>query len=199
MNVNPLEPLISELKRLPGVGDKSAQRLAFFLLSISEKDVQQIATTMVETRKKIVYCQSCFNISLDDTCYICADERRLQNTLCIVSEPKDIFAMERTGVYKGLYHVLGGLISPLDGVHPESLRIKELVERLQHQSFDEVVFAINPTVEGDSTIMYLSAILESLNLTITKLAYGLPMGSDIDYADEMTLAKAISSRSLITK
>tara|TARA_Y100001970_G_scaffold127626_1_gene157655 strand:+ start:5290 stop:5883 length:594 start_codon:yes stop_codon:yes gene_type:complete len=197
--VNPLEPLISELKRLPGVGDKSAQRLAFFLLSISEKDVQQIATTMVETRKKIVYCQSCFNISLDDTCYICADERRLQNTLCIVSEPKDIFAMERTGVYKGLYHVLGGLISPLDGVHPESLRIKELVERLQHQSFDEVVFAINPTVEGDSTIMYLSAILESLNLTITKLAYGLPMGSDIDYADEMTLAKAISSRSLITK
>ena len=165
--MNPLEPLISELKRLPGVGDKSAQRLAFFLLSISEKDVQQIATTMVETRKKIVYCQSCFNISLDDTCYICADERRLQNTLCIVSEPKDIFAMERTGVYKGLYHVLGGLISPLDGVHPESLRIKELVERLQHQSFDEVVFAINPTVEGDSTIMYLSAILESLNLTIT--------------------------------
>ena len=197
--MNPLEPLISELKRLPGVGDKSAQRLAFFLLSISEKDVQQIATTMVETRKKIVYCKSCFNISLDDTCYICADERRLQNTLCIVSEPKDIFAMERTGVYKGLYHVLGGLISPLDGVHPESLRIKELVERLQHQSFDEVVFAINPTVEGDSTIMYLSAILESLNLTITKLAYGLPMGSDIDYADEMTLAKAISSRSLITK
>ena len=197
--MNPLEPLISELKRLPGVGDKSAQRLAFFLLSISEKDVQQIATTMVETRKKIVYCQSCFNISLDETCYICADERRLQNTLCIVSEPKDIFAMERTGVYKGLYHVLGGLISPLDGVHPESLRIKELVERLQNQSFDEVVFAINPTVEGDSTIMYLSAILESLNLTITKLAYGLPMGSDIDYADEMTLAKAISSRSLITK
>tara|TARA_B100000427_G_scaffold324142_1_gene328793 strand:+ start:1681 stop:2274 length:594 start_codon:yes stop_codon:yes gene_type:complete len=197
--VNPLEPLISELKRLPGVGDKSAQRLAFFLLSISEKDVQQIATTMVETRKKIIYCQSCFNISLDETCYICADERRLQNTLCIVSEPKDIFAMERTGVYKGLYHVLGGLISPLDGVHPESLRIKELVERLQNQSFEEVVFAINPTVEGDSTIMYLSAILESLNLTITKLAYGLPMGSDIDYADEMTLAKAISSRSLITK
>ncbi len=197
--MNPLEPLISELKRLPGVGDKSAQRLAFFLLSISEKDVQQIATTMVETRKKIIYCQSCFNISLDETCYICADERRLQNTLCIVSEPKDIFAMERTGVYKGLYHVLGGLISPLDGVHPESLRIKELVERLQNQSFDEVVFAINPTVEGDSTIMYLSAILESLNLTITKLAYGLPMGSDIDYADEMTLAKAISSRSLITK
>ena len=197
--MNPLEPLISELKRLPGVGDKSAQRLAFFLLSISEKDVQQIATTMVETRKKIIYCQSCFNISLDETCYICADERRLQHTLCIVSEPKDIFAMERTGVYKGLYHVLGGLISPLDGVHPESLRIKELVERLQNQSFEEVVFAINPTVEGDSTIMYLSAILESLNLTITKLAYGLPMGSDIDYADEMTLAKAISSRSLITK
>mgnify|MGYP001212280176 FL=1 len=197
--MNPLEPLISELKRLPGVGDKSAQRLAFFLLRISEKDVQQIATTMVETRKKIIYCQSCFNISLDETCYICADERRLQNTLCIVSEPKDIFAMERTGVYKGLYHVLGGLISPLDGVHPESLRIKELVERLQNQSFEEVVFAINPTVEGDSTIMYLSAILESLNLTITKLAYGLPMGSDIDYADEMTLAKAISSRSLITK
>ncbi|RAP27129.1 recombination protein RecR [Candidatus Marinamargulisbacteria bacterium SCGC AG-333-B06] len=195
--MNPLEPLISELKRLPGIGDKSAQRLAFFLLSISEKDVHKIATTMVETRKKIVYCQTCFNISLYDTCYICSDEKRTHNTLCIVSEPKDIFAMERTGVYKGLYHVLGGLISPLDGVHPESLRIKELIQRLQNHPFKEVIFAINPTVEGDSTIMYLAAILEPLNLTITKLAYGLPMGSDIDYADEMTLAKSISSRSLI--
>ena len=196
--MNPLEPLISELKRLPGIGDKSAQRLAFFLLSISEKDVQKMAGTMVKTRQAIVYCQTCFNISLSETCYLCKDEKRLQNVLCIVSEPKDIFAMERTGVYKGLYHVLGGLISPLDGVHPESLRIKELVERLQKQSFNEVVFAINPTVEGDSTIMYLSAILEPLKLQITKLAYGLPMGSDIDYADEMTLAKAISSRSVIS-
>ncbi len=195
--MNPLEPLISQLKRLPGIGDKSAQRLAFFLLSISEKEVEKMATTMLSTRKKIVYCQSCYNISLESTCYICLDDNRIQDKICVVSEPKDIFALERTGVYKGVYHVLGGLISPLDGVHPESLRIKELVQRLQEKSYNEVIFAINPTVEGDATILYLSAILESLKLTITKLAYGLPMGSDIDYADEMTLAKAISSRALI--
>tara|TARA_Y100001970_G_scaffold291725_1_gene430036 strand:+ start:1381 stop:1974 length:594 start_codon:yes stop_codon:yes gene_type:complete len=195
--LNPLEPLISQLKRLPGIGDKSAQRLAFFLLSISEKEVEKMATTMLSTRKKIVYCQSCYNISLESTCYICLDDNRIQDKICVVSEPKDIFALERTGVYKGVYHVLGGLISPLDGVHPESLRIKELVQRLQEKSYNEVIFAINPTVEGDATILYLSAILESLKLTITKLAYGLPMGSDIDYADEMTLAKAISSRALI--
>ena len=195
--MNPLEPLISQLKRLPGIGDKSAQRLAFFLLSISEKEVEKMATTMLSTRKKIVYCQSCYNISLESTCYICLDDNRIQDKICIVSEPKDIFALERTGAYKGVYHVLGGLISPLDGVHPESLRIKELVQRLQEKSYNEVIFAINPTVEGDATILYLSAILESLKLTITKLAYGLPMGSDIDYADEMTLAKAISSRALI--
>lgn len=196
--MNPLEPLIASLKQLPGVGDKSAQRLAFYMLGMSKKDIEAMASVMTQTREKIVYCQSCFNISLTDTCYICTDHKRLQQAICIVSEPKDIFAMERTGVYKGLYHVLGGLISPLDGVHPESLRIKELIQRLQENNFEEVIFAINPTIEGDATIMYLSSILESLNLRITKLAYGLPMGSDIDYADEITLAKAISARSIIT-
>ncbi len=195
--MNPLEPLISELKRLPGIGDKSAQRLAFFLLSIPEKDVEKMSETMVHVRKNVRYCQTCFNISLEPICHICNDDTRTRNTICVVSEPKDIFALERTGVYKGVYHVLGGLISPLDGVHPESLRIKELVQRLQQNSYQEVIFAINPTVEGDSTIMYLTAILEPLKLTISKLAYGLPMGSDIDYADEMTLAKAMSARSLI--
>ncbi len=195
--MNPLEPLISELKRLPGIGDKSAQRLAFFLLSIPEKDVEKMSETMVHVRKNVRYCQTCFNISLEPICHICNDDTRARNTICVVSEPKDIFALERTGVYKGVYHVLGGLISPLDGVHPESLRIKELVQRLQQNTYQEVIFAINPTVEGDSTIMYLTAILEPLKLAISKLAYGLPMGSDIDYADEMTLAKAMSARSLI--
>ena len=195
--MNPLEPLISELKRLPGIGDKSAQRLAFFLLSIPEKNVEKMSETMVHVRKNVRYCQTCFNISLEPICHICNDDTRTRNTICVVSEPKDIFALERTGVYKGVYHVLGGLISPLDGVHPESLRIKELVQRLQQNTYQEVIFAINPTVEGDSTIMYLTAILEPLKLAISKLAYGLPMGSDIDYADEMTLAKAMSARSLI--
>ncbi len=196
--MNPLDPLIQELKKWPGIGEKSAQRLAFFLLSLKQNDVTKMAHTMVDTRDSIKYCKDCFNISLHDQCHICSSTKRDRASLCIVAEPKDIFAIEKTHAYTGIYHVLGGLISPLDGVHPESLRIKELIQRIQNNTFHEVLFAINPSIEGDSTSLYLTSLLEPFKLNITKLAYGLPMGSDIDYADEITLTKAISARREIT-
>lgn len=192
--MNPLSNLIDNLKKLPGVGDKSAQRIAFYILGMPKKEVDQIATSMKFSKESISYCQTCFNITLESQCYICNDMKRSEDHLCIVAEPKDVFAIEKTGAYMGLYHVLGGVLSPLDGIQPESLRINELVNRLKNKSFKEVFFAINPTVEGDSTVMYLSSILSPLNLKLTKLAFGLPMGSDIDYVDEITLTKAISLR-----
>ena len=196
--MNPLEPLINELKKCPGIGEKSAQRIAFHFLSTDTKNVEKLASTLVSSRKSIRYCQTCYNISLNDNCHICNNHQRNKTTLCIVAEPKDVFAIEKTNAYKGLYHVLGGLISPLDGIQPESLRIHELIQRVKTTPFKEILFAINPTIEGDTTSMYISSILEPLNLNLTKLAYGLPMGSDIDYADEITLTKAISARSAIT-
>lgn len=197
--MNPLTSLIDNLKKLPGVGDKSAQRIAFYILGMPEKEVDSISLSMQNSRKLISYCQTCFNITLKSTCYICNDDKRISDNICIVAEPKDVFAIEKTGAYLGKYHVLGGLISPLDGIQPESLRIKELISRLKQGEFKEVFFAINPTVEGDSTVMYLSSILTPLNLNLTKLAFGLPMGSDIDYVDEITLTKAISLRRTIEK
>ena len=192
--MNPLQPLIEELKKLPGVGEKSAQRMAFSLLGKDKKSVETFAKTMVTTRNAIKYCSECYNISLNNICHICEDPKRDNSLLCIVSSPKDVFAIEKTQEYNGLYHILGGLLSPLDGIHPESLRIKELITKIKERNFSELLFAINPTVEGDTTIMYLNSLLTPFNITITKLAYGLPMGSDIDYADEITLTKAISAR-----
>ena len=192
--MNPLEPLITQLKKWPGIGEKSAQRLAFFLLSMPSHDVKKMGNTMIESKENIRYCNTCFNISLHEQCHICSNPKRDQNTLCIVAEPKDIFAIERTHAFHGLYHVLGGLISPLDGIQPESLRINELCSRLKQDNYTELLFAINPSVEGDTTLLYLKSILSPFNLTCTRLAYGLPMGSDLDYADDVTLTKAISAR-----
>ncbi len=192
--MNPLEPLVNQLKKCPGLGEKSAQRIAFFLISISQGNVDAMAKTMVETRANIRYCDTCFNISFESRCHVCKNPKRDGDILCVVAEPKDIFAIERTGSYQGVYHVLGGLLSPLDGIQPESLRIKELIQRIGQDTYKEIIFAINPTVEGDSTVMYISSLLEPFQVNITRLAYGLPMGSDIDYADEVTLSKAISAR-----
>jgi recombination protein RecR len=191
---SPLKPLVTELKQLPGVGEKSAQRLAFFLLSISKDRVDKIAKQMSDTRSDIKYCETCFNISLETICHICKNPGRDKDLLCIVAEPKDIFALEKTHEFKGTYHVLGGLISPIDGVHPEALRIPELLERLRQQSFKEIILAINPTIEGDTTVLYLHSVLKQLKLSVTKLAYGLPVGADIDYADELTLQRAFTGR-----
>jgi len=195
---SPLTPLTTQLKKLPGIGPKSAQRLAFFLLSLPKQEVQQMAQEMVQTREKIRFCDQCFNISLTQKCYICTDHRRDPTQICVVAEPRDIFAMEKTHEFKGLYHVLGGLISPIDGMHPETLRIKELTERLQQNVIEELIFAINPSIEGDATVLYLSKLLSNHAQTITKLAHGLPMGADIDYTDELTLQKALQGRTQIT-
>jgi len=191
---SPLKPLVEELKQLPGIGEKSAQRLAFFLLSISEQKVDKMADQMKKTRQEIVYCEQCFNISLEPLCHICKNPGRDNQLLCIVAEPKDIFALEKTHEYKGQYHVLGGLISPIDGVHPQSLRIPELLARVEREQFKEIVLAINPTIEGDTTLLYLHGQLKPFNVPVTKLAHGLPVGADIDYADEMTLQKAFAGR-----
>ena len=192
--MNPLQPLIEQLKKFPGIGEKSAQRLAFFVLSLSQHEANTMADTISKTKQSIRFCDDCHNISTQPKCHICIDPKRDTTTLCIVAEPKDIFAIERTLAFKGHYHVLGGLISPLDGIQPESLRIKELQHRIKNQHYSEIIFGINATVEGDTTIMYLQSLLDTYNVKTSTLAYGLPIGSDLDYADEMTLTKAISAR-----
>ena len=199
MASNPLDPLILELSKLPGIGPKSAQRLAFFLLSLPEEDVVHMATTMKSVRQSIKYCYTCFNISLSEQCHVCSDSTRHHGQLCIVAEPKDIFAIERTHEFRGVYHVLGGLISPLDGTYPDSLRIAELIDRLKKSEYSEVILAINPTIEGESTILYLQSLLKSYDVNVSTLAYGLPVGSDMDYADELTLQKAFLGRRLVER
>ena len=194
---SPIAGLVSQFKKLPGVGEKSAQRLAFFILSMSESDVTTFSSELVTTRRSIQYCSQCFSISRQEQCHICLDPSRDLDRLCIVSDPQDVFSIEKTKSFRGVYHVLGGLISPLDGVHPEMLRIPELVARLKKHSYKELILAINSTVEGDATVMYLQSILKSFEVSISKLAHGLPMGADIDYADELTLQKALEGRILL--
>lgn len=191
---SPLAGLVAQFKKLPGVGDKSAQRLAFFMLSMAESEVTDFATELVQTRRSIQYCSTCYSISRQDQCHICLNPNRDQHRLCVVAEPQDVFSIEKTHSFKGVYHVLGGLISPLDGVHPEMLRLPELMSRLKQIGFQEIILAINPTVEGDATVMYLQSMLKSFEGQLTKLAHGLPMGADIDYADELTLQKALEGR-----
>ncbi len=195
---NPLQSLTEQLTKLPGIGPKSAQRLAFFFLSLSMGEVREFAEVLVKTRSSIRYCSRCFNIAISDLCFVCANPARDRHSLCVVSEPKDIFAVERMREFRGVYHVLGGLISPIDGIHPEVLRIAELQARLQSESVSEVILAINPTIEGDTTVLYLTKLLKQYPITVSKLAYGLPVGSDIDYADEMTLQKAFQGRTSVS-
>ncbi len=191
---NPLLGLIGQLSKLPGVGPKSAQRLSFFFLSLSQKEVANFASVLTDTRTRIRYCTSCFNISFQERCYICQNPKRHTQTLCVVAEPRDIFAIERTQEYKGRYHVLGGLISPIDGIHPEALRIAELLDRLKQEGVEEVIIALNSTIEGDATMHYLTHLLKDIPMKKSKLAYGLPVGADMDYTDELTLRKALLGR-----
>ncbi len=193
-SINPLSGLITQLSKLPGVGEKSAQRLAFFILGMPKEEVRTFSSEIIKTRESIRYCQACFNISLQETCHICLDSQRDSGMLCIVSEPREIFALERSAEYRGYYHVLGGLLSPLDGIYPESLRIQELVERLKERPFKEVVLGINSSIEGDATKLYLTSVLKQFNVKVTQLAYGLPVGGDIDYVDELTLQRALIGR-----
>jgi recombination protein RecR len=189
----PFAKLIGEFQKMPGIGPKSAQRLAFYVLGLAASEAEKLAEAIKETKKKIKSCSSCFNITEVDPCKICSNGSRDHSTICIVAEPKDLIAVEKMGQYRGLYHVLGGVISPLDGVGPESLRIKELLSRVTPE-VKEIVVAVNPSVEGEATITYLTKLMRPLGVKLTRIAYGLPVGSDMDYADEITLTKAFEGR-----
>lgn len=194
MYAETLAKLIEELKKMPGIGPKSAQRLAFHILQSSERDVKSLLSAIKDAKEKMKHCSVCYNITDVDPCRICSDGGRDGSRLCIVAEPKDLMAIERSGEYNGKYHVLGGLISPLDGVGPENLRIKELARRLRKKDVLEIILAISPTTEGEVTNIYLSKLIKPLGIRLTRVAYGLPIGADMDYADEATLSKAFQGR-----
>lgn len=189
----PVAHLVAEFTKMPGIGPKSAQRLAFYIMQTGGGEVEELIRALRETKEKVKFCSTCFNISVEDPCEICRDEGRDRSRICVVASPQDLIAIEKTGEYKGLYHVLGGVISPLDGIGPENLRIKELLKRMSG-GVKEVILALNPTVEGEATVIYLTKLLKPLGAKVTRIAYGLPVGSDMDYADEVTLTKSFEGR-----
>ncbi|OGC09007.1 recombination protein RecR [candidate division WOR-1 bacterium RIFOXYC2_FULL_37_10] len=186
--------LIDVLKRLPGIGPKSAQRLAFYILEVTPQEVEELAQTIVDAKKSIKNCSQCFHITDKDPCEICVDDSRDKSIMCVVETPKDLMAIERSRSFKGLYHVLGGVIAPLDGVTPDALRIKELIQRADSLKISEIVLAMNPTTEGEVTAMYITKLLTPLGMKVTRIAYGLPIGGDLDYVDEATLSKSLEGR-----
>lgn len=190
----PIQDLITELGRLPGIGPKSAQRLAFHLLTVDATDARRLADAITSVKERVRFCEVCFNVSEGARCRVCRDERRSDEVLCVVEEPRDVVAIERTGEFRGRYHVLGGAISPLDGVGPDQLRVKELLARLSDGAVTEVVIATNTSIEGEATASYLSRQLQPLGVRLTRLAAGLPVGGDLEYADEVTLGRAFAGR-----
>ncbi len=189
----PLADLIAQLERLPGVGPKSAQRLAFHILRIPEDDVRRLADALRHARESLRLCTQCQNVSETETCPICADPTRHQREICVVGEAKDIASIERLNEYKGVYHVLHGLLNPLDGIGPEQIKVRELVARLE-VGVEEVILATNPTVEGDTTALYLARLIKPLGVKVTRLAHGMPVGGELDYADSATLLSALEYR-----
>jgi recombination protein RecR len=199
MFAGPIQDLIDELARLPGIGPKSAQRVAFHLLKATPQDAQNLAAAIVEAKSKVRLCRECFNVSSDELCIYCSDDRRDRSIICVVQEPPDIVALERTREFGGIYHVLQGAISPIEGIGPEDLRVGELLDRIKQASptdtpVAEVIVATNPNIEGEATAMYLARLLEPLGIKVTRLASGLPVGGDLEYADEVTLGRAIEGR-----
>lgn len=190
----PVSKLIQELNKLPGIGPKSAQRLAYHLLRASEEQVRLLADALLSLKQKTTLCSICFNVTVSDPCSICCSDQRDRSRICIVEQPQDILALENTRVYNGLYHVLHGAISPTEGVGTDTLRIKEIMERLQGGLVKEVILATNPTLEGETTAMYLNKLLSPLGIRITRLARGLPFGTELEYADDVTLTRAIEGR-----
>jgi len=190
----PVAKLIEELGKLPGIGPKTAQRLAFYILNTDVGAARDLARAIVDARNKIRYCSVCSNLTDVDPCGICSGDRRDRSIICVVEEPRDVVAIEKTRDFKGLYHVLQGAISPMDGVGPEELKIKELLPRLQAGEVKEVVVATNPNIEGEATAMYLARLIKPLGIKVTRIAHGLPVGGDLEYADEVTLAKAFEGR-----
>ena len=187
-----VQDLIDELGRLPGVGPKSAQRIAFHLLQADPVDVRRLADVLIEVKAKVQFCSTCFNVSEEEQCRICRDPRRDPGVLCVVEEYKDVVAIERTREYRGRYHVLGGAISPIDGIGPDQLRVRELMTRLADGAVTEVILATDPNLEGEATATYLTRMLKVLDLRVTRLASGLPVGGDLEYADEVTLGRAFA-------
>ncbi len=192
-----VQDLIDELGRLPGIGPKSAQRIAFFLLAADPTDVRRLSDVLIEVKEKVRFCSVCGNVAEEDQCRICRDPRRDLTVLCVVEEPKDVVAIERTREFHGRYHVLGGAISPIEGIGPDDLRIRELVARLADGVVTEVILAMDPNLEGEATATYLTRLLRPLGLRITRLASGLPVGGDLEYADEVTLGRAFEGRRAI--
>lgn len=190
----PVQKLIDELGRLPGVGPKSAQRIAYHLLKIPPEDARRLARAIDDVKERVGWCRRCFNIAEGERCAICRDERRDATLVCVVEEPRDTVAVERTQEYKGLYHVLQGAISPIEGIGPEQLRIKELLARVGDEGITEVILATNPNIEGEATAMYLARLLRPLGVKVTRPASGLPVGGDLEYADEVTLGRALEGR-----
>ena len=194
MFADAVQQVIDELGRLPGVGPKSAQRLAFHLLKLPVEDTTRLTDVITEMKSRIRFCERCFNISEEQLCLICSDQRRDGTVLCVVEEARDIVAVERTGEFRGRYHVLGGAISPIDGVGPDQLRVTELLGRLEPEAVAEVILATNPNIEGEATAMYLARLLGPLGIVVTRIASGLPVGGDLEYADELTLGRAFEGR-----
>lgn len=190
----PLARLIEELEKLPGIGPKSAQRLALHLLHTSQEDAAALAEAIREIKEKIGTCPVCFSYTAGDLCDLCADAQRDDALLCVVGDARDLMAMERAGGYRGRYHVLQGLISPMDGVGPDSIRVSELLARVREGSFTEVILATNPTVEGDATAVYIAGLLRPLGVTVSRIALGLPVGGDLDYADDVTISRSLEGR-----
>lgn len=193
----PLAQLIEFFQKFPGIGPKSAQRMAFHLLKMPLGEVQRFSQVLVEAKENIHYCNICFNMSASNPCEICSDSRRDKSVICVVAETKDLIAVEKTREYKGLYHVLQGTLSPLDGIGVEDIRIKELLTRVADEEVKEIILALSPSVEGEATSMYLTKLLKPFNIKISRIAFGLPIGSDLEFADEITLAKAIEGRRVI--
>lgn len=192
-----VQDLIDELGRLPGIGPKSAQRIAFHILSMEPSDVRRLVETIETVKERVRFCEICGNVAEGDRCRVCLDPRRLDDVLCIVEEAKDVVAIERTREFKGRYHVLGGAIDPMAGIGPDDLRIKELIARLGNEVVKEVILATDPNIEGEATATYLARILAPLDITVTRLASGLPVGGDLEYADEVTLGRAFEGRRVV--
>lgn len=196
-NVPPLQKLVDQFEKLPGIGHKTAGRLAYHILSRSEAEAKAFAAAIIEAKDKIRYCSCCQNLTDTELCPLCSDSSRDRSVICVVEDPRDVMAFERTREFSGLYHVLHGAISPLDGVGPDNLHIKELMARLSGDEVKEIIMATNPTVEGEATASYLSRLIRPMGIKVTRLAYGVPVGGDLEYADEITLSRALEGRNEI--
>ncbi len=196
-NVATLAKLIEQFERMPGIGHKTAQRLAFYVLNLTKQQAEEFSATILSAHEKIKQCTCCCNLAEDELCPICKNDSRDKSVICVVEDPRDVFAFERTHEFEGTYHVLHGVISPMNGVGPEDITIKELLARLSDGRVQEVIMATNPTVEGEATAMYISRLLKPMGITVSRLAYGVPVGADLEYADEVTLTKALEGRRVL--